>query len=331
MNVERSHGKYAFLTILLVIAISFQSSVAYTAGGSSVFDPQAPQEPIQSSSNPYPYSGVETVLLIQDNVPWGTGVGGSPYGAVVDELLAQSKRFCMITSSELSTMDLSPFKEIIIPSAQAQTFYDNLFPGGMIDPKISDFVYAGGVLSANLADHSSGPGADGNWDGATFVAGVGKYKYYSNDLSIADPSHRIITAMLPCSGGNIGHIVDVSEYNDLDGWGWSSHGNFVNLPSNAKIILTNATGYPVFIEYAYGDGTVLATMTTSEIMYIGLLRPVNKKLLANEICYQDYLVREPPVGGTLVSADTLGLLVPGMGLIFVAGAMIVLGSKRKEK
>jgi hypothetical protein len=331
---------FSVLALTLIMAMSLLSSVAYAADGSSIFDPQAQTEtqPIQPMGNPYPYTGIETVLLIQDVVPWDTAVGGSPEGAVVDELLAQNKLFCMITSSELGTTNLNLFNEIIIASAQTQAFYDNLFPDGIIHQKISDFVYTGGILSANLADFASGPGNSGNWSGYTFVAGVKKLSgsaYASDDINIADPSHPIITDMLPCSGGNTGPIVDESQYNDLDGWLFSAHGYFTNLPANTKIVLTTSAGVsqPVLIEYRFGSGIVIATMTTSEFMYVGGLgntKPANKKLLANEICYQDRLVPEPPVGGTLVPANRLNLLIPSIGLIFVAGIIIKLGSRKKE-
>ncbi len=337
MNKERTYSKLTVLTITLIIAIIFlHTGIAYAASGSSKFDPQAQTpQPIQSTSNPYPYTGSQNILLIQDVTPWGMAAGGSPYGAVVDELLAQKKLFCMITSSELGATDLSPFRDIIIASAQTQAFYDNLFPGGVISQKIVDFVNAGGTLSANLADFASGPGNDGNWSKYTFVAGVKKTYYLSNDNSIADSSHPVIADMLPCLGHDNGPIVDSGNLNDIDGWGSSSHGYFTNLPVDTWTILTtlDAAGapQPVFIEYAYGSGKVIATMNTLEWMYIGTFgndHP-NKKLLANEICYQSPAVL--PVGGTLVQANRLSLLVPSMGLMFVAGAIIVLGSKRKEK
>jgi hypothetical protein len=129
----------------------------------------------------------------------------------------------------------------------------------------------------------------------------------------------------------------VDVHKDLDGFGSSSHGFFTDLPADTAVLLTelDAAGarQPVFIEYAYGSGKVIATMMTLEWMYIGTFEHdvANKKLLSNEICYQHPTERNPPVGGTLVSADRLSLLVPSIGLMFAAGAIIKLGSKRKEK
>ncbi|MEG0352227.1 MAG: hypothetical protein RR586_03095, partial [Cellulosilyticaceae bacterium] len=60
------------------------------------------------------------------------GGGQDPLGANVTELLDQGKNFCMISSSDIATTNLSNYKEIIISAAQSQAFYDNLFPGGTI-------------------------------------------------------------------------------------------------------------------------------------------------------------------------------------------------------
>jgi hypothetical protein len=67
------------------------------------------------------------------------------------------------------------------------------------------------------------------------------------------------------------------------------------LPIGTTVILIAAVDQPVMIEYQYGLGVVIATMTTSEWMYGGRLGqvpggPRNRKLLANEIAYQEFLV-----------------------------------------
>jgi len=60
-------------------------------------------------------------------VPWFAPANQNPNGAEVNELLAQNKPFCQINSNQISTTNLFQFREIIIPSAQTQTFYNNLF------------------------------------------------------------------------------------------------------------------------------------------------------------------------------------------------------------
>jgi hypothetical protein len=262
---------------------------------SAVFYPNGNSTIIENVNNVslIPCTGNETVALIQDVVPWDLGL---PLGANVIELEAQGKNFCILTSDEIGSVDLSRFKEILIASGQTQTFYDNLFPGGIIHDDITTFVENGGVLSANLFDFASGPGNGGIWEAYEFVGGlrhVIDIDPFIEDLIIADPSHLIITGAIPCPSGNCGQIVDQGPQNDLDGWFPSSIGYFTNLPSGTTIILTDNSDRPVMIEYSFGSGVVIAILTLPEWMYTGGypgFTPM-KKLLANEIAYQDHLIR----------------------------------------
>lgn len=265
----------------------------------------APGAPLALVS-PIPCAGGETVLLIQDVVPWFAPANQDPLGANVTELKAQQKSFCIITSDQIGSTDLGSFKDILISSAQTQQFYYNLFPGGVIHPDIAAWVESGGILSANLADIASGPGGGGTWAGFTFVGGVEHVIDLRDDNSIADPSHPVITGILPCPSGNCAAIVDQAQYNDLDGWGYASHGYFINLSSGTVVILTqpDSTGdglaEPVMVEYRFGSGVVIASLTTTEWRYTaggfgGL--PQNKKLLANEIAYQDSLIIQGRMSG----------------------------------
>src|SRR5205807_4929027 len=84
----------------------------------------------------FPCGSSNTVLLIQDSPPRMPAQNHDPNGADVNELEARNMPFCIITSDQLASTDLSQFSEIIIASTQNQAFYDNLFPGGAIDPNI---------------------------------------------------------------------------------------------------------------------------------------------------------------------------------------------------
>src|SRR5437879_11803695 len=86
---------------------------------------------------------------------------------------------------------------ILLPSAQVQTYFDTLFPSGTILSEISSWVEDGGVLSANLADCASAPGAGGGWSSSactstassyTFVGGVQHIGSFAPDTSIARSS-----------------------------------------------------------------------------------------------------------------------------------------------
>ena len=260
---------------------------------SSVYDGVGEPGLVQTPS-PIPCVDGETVALIQDNVPWWvTWKDQDPLGANVNELKAQGKDFCILNSEEIESTNLGQFGEILISAAQNQTFYDNIFPDGEVHPALTAYVEGGGILSANLTDYASGPGNNGNWSGDEFVGGVLHVKIFYEDNSIAAPTHPIIAGALPCPSGNCGTIVDEGEQNDLDSWYRSSHGYFTNLPPGTIVILTqrDVTGdgnpEPVMIEYPFGKGLVIATLTTTEWRY-SYLGP-NLKLLANEIAYQDSL------------------------------------------
>ena len=246
----------------------------------------------------YSCTSGESVLAIQDVIPWAPG-GGSGLGAVADELIAQGLNFCIIGSADIGTTNLARFPMVILAPAQDQTFYDNLFPSGTVHSDITSYVQGGGVLSAFLTDHATGPGNNGNWDGDVFVGGLQHTPSFVNDNSIADGTHPIVASGLPCAGGNCGTIVDAGTQNDLDGWGFSSHGFFTNLPTGTHTIVEQPDGNgdtqpdPVLIEYPFGSGVVIASLTTTAWRYVGGFGglPINKKLMANEIADQTLSVK----------------------------------------
>ena len=235
------------------------------------------------------------VLLVQDVVPWAAASNQSPLGANVTQQECMGARFDICTADRIGVIALNQYREIVISAAQTQHFYDSLFPGGFIHFALVNWVQQGGILSANLADHASGPGAGGNWDGRVFLAGVQKVFETSNDNGIADAQHPIITgAFGGCDGGP---IVDVGPLADLDNWGASSHGFFTHLPPGTTVILAEEAGgmldrdKPVLVEYTFGRGRVIASMLTNEFRYVGGFGslPQNRKLLANEFGYQHHL------------------------------------------
>jgi hypothetical protein len=233
------------------------------------------------------------VGLIQDNVPWQAGAGHDPLGAIVTELKAQGRSFCIIDSADIKngTINLAQFLLVVIASDQNQRFYNNLFPGGVVHKSLTAYVRNGGILSANLADHGW---HRGQWFDWKFIGGLQHVLSFHNDNNIAPPGgHPIITDALPCPSGNCGQVVDQGRYQDLDGWRYSSHGYFINLPPFTKVILTqpdvthDGKPEPVMVEYPCRFGRVIATLTTIEFQYSGIgVRPQNPKLLANDLAHQ---------------------------------------------
>ena len=131
------------------------------------------------------------------------------------------------------------------------TFNDIIFPW---------YVNQGGILSANLTDFFP----VGGWQGDVFVGGLQHTSYGSEENLIAAQSHPIIVDELPCGPtGHCGPIVDAGIRDDLDGWDFSSHGYFTNFPDGTQLILVDELNRPVMIEYAFGAGDVIATLTTT--------------------------------------------------------------------
>ena len=126
---------------------------------------------------------------------------------------------------------------------------------------------------------------------------------YAQDNAIASPTHPVIADALPCPSGNCAAVVDLAPQDDLDNWGYASHGYFTDLPAGTVVILTqpDVTGdglpEPVMVEYRSGAGVVIASMTTTEWRYSGITGTTEKKLLANEIAYQESLTLQGRMTG----------------------------------
>jgi hypothetical protein len=271
--------------------------------------------------------GGESLLLIQDNVPWGAGADQHPLGANVTELVAQGASFCMANSEAAVELDLSRFSTVVISAAQAQTFYDNLFSGGSAHSTLTSFVEGGGVLVANLADVASGPGNGGNWAGDAFVGGLRRVTAFRNNNAIADGSHPIIAGPSECPSGNCAEIRDILVRQDLDNWFHSSHGYFTALPAGTTVLLTQPDATldgepePIMVEFPVGQGRVIASMVTSEQRYSGD-KARSLKLLANELAYA--ISMSPPVATLPLTVDEqIAALTAHLQTLVEAGALRV--------
>ncbi len=294
------------LALVLIAGISSTQAFAQTSGD----EPVNPPAETNDINPPEVCDGSETDLLIQDNPPWSPAGNHDPRGAFVTELIAQEKDWCAIGSDAIDATDLSQFKVIIIPSQQSSTYYSNIMPGGAIHPDIDTFVTNGGVLSASLASLFGD-----SWEPSTFVGGLTHSGQdgllSSNDNAIADATHPLITGASPCPGGNCGAIVDAGANNDLDSWGFSSHGFFTSLPAGTTVILTTAVGSePVAIEYPHGSGVVVANLNTDAWRYNGQGGGQDLQYVANDIAYQNSLDRL--VGGEFLPIDTTALMLAGL-------------------
>jgi len=264
-----SKGKSGKILALVVISILlFPPALCITAGDEITstkapadYQPEIINEPIIMGSDK---------LIIQDVWPW------TSHG-IETVLKERGESYDIIPTAYLATWNLSKYRVVIISSTQWSWSYDNLIAQ---KDKLASYVAAGGVLVVHGAD--MGWDGTGYWRSSFLPGGVYHACYaYGGHLTqnphIVDPTHPIVKGLTD----------DI-----LANWYYSAHGYFTNLPENARIIIVDHAGYPIYIEYKYGAGTVLATMMTIEWPFVaywwGLGEP-QQRLLRNEIEYAQML------------------------------------------
>ncbi|MHA2337061.1 MAG: CARDB domain-containing protein [Candidatus Hodarchaeales archaeon] len=196
---------------------------------------------------------IGNVAVLQDANPWSST-------AIFDILDTYGISYDVIPSSQFGLVDLSNYQKVIISSDQPQTFYDNL---NVHLSWFETYVSSGG----NLEIH----GASNGWNGGGWVNPLpGGFTYVassSNTIDIVDPFHPVL--LYP-------FIITDSE---LDSWGSSAHGYLNNIGS-ADVILDNGLN-PVFVELAYGSGTIIVSTQTLEYGY----KNSKSNILENLILY----------------------------------------------
>ena len=194
-------------------------------------------------------SGNGHVLLIQDRLPWTTD-----NNAVILNYLTDTQQIGgweLVTAAEAASVDFADYDVVYIANDQTTATYNRL---KALDDELTQFVQAGGVLIYGACDHGWGAG-DISYD---LPGGVRIDNYYSNYNYIVDDAHDVITGVL--TGG-------VKLTNDILYSTYSSHTTFHDLPEDHNVILQDAKGDPTLVEYALGDGYVIASGLTWEYTY----------------------------------------------------------------
>jgi trehalose utilization protein len=192
------------------------------------------------------------ILVIRDRDPWNS----SSYLQVFADLKIP---YSIIDTSRIDATDFSNYSVIIIPSDQWTSSYNALIARR---DKIANYVASGGVLIAHACDQGWG---GGYWASSFLPGDVNHTSTYQDTLHIEVAQHPVVAGVTDA---------DISYLN------WATHGYFTNLPAGAESIIS-WNGEPIYIEYPYGNGLVLATMQTMEWAY-GRGRRVQ---LSNEIKY----------------------------------------------
>jgi len=184
---------------------------------------------------------VPEVAIFQNVNPWG-------YSSNEEALDLYDVPFAILSSKDFESANLSRFVKVIIASDQNQVFYDAM---NTSKSWFEDYVRSGGVLEIHAADLGR---HGGQWIG--LLPGGLQWEFSkSNHVTIANRNHPVV---------NIPHFVTDEE---LDGWYWSTHGRFSSYPNSSCVIITESSGYPVYLEFRYGSGLVIATGQPLEWAY----------------------------------------------------------------
>jgi hypothetical protein len=156
------------------------------------------------------------VLIVQDQDPWALSANRE----ALDMLRAP---YDVIGSAQLATASLTPYRAVLLPSAQPEEYYQALQANVA---KIERYVYQGGKLLAHMATYSSVP-----WAGMHILpANVQMVWEAQNDLAVTAPSDPV------ASGKPRGFTA--LDNTMMDGIGHSSHGYLTALPFNAVRVIS---------------------------------------------------------------------------------------------
>ncbi len=138
---------------------------------------------------------------------------------------------------------LTPYDKVILMNQQPDTYYYAIEANQAC---FEDFMNGGGCLEMGTANYFGGAGPTITWPGSFSPTEV----ECINTVDIVDPTHPLFNDPMPVGLG------------DLTGWDCSSHGDYVNVPDNASVLVTKQ-GYvydtPVCYEFCYGAGADIAS------------------------------------------------------------------------
>jgi thermitase len=180
------------------------------------------------------------VALFKNRDPWG-------YPSNEEALSLYGIPYLVFSSSDFGSIDLSAFTKVVIASVQDQGFYNAM---DAYRWWFEDYVSSGGVLEIHAA-HYSGTG----WVG-TLPGGLQYVQNPRDYVTIVDLTHPVVTTP--------NYITDP----ELDNWWYSVHGYFGAYPVNSHIVMIeDSTGYPAYLEFQYGAGSIVASSQTLEFAY----------------------------------------------------------------
>lgn len=198
------------------------------------------------------------VALFENVDPWG-------YPSDEEAFDLYNVPFATLSSKDFELVNLSRFVKVVIPSDQNQVFYDAVNASRWW---FEDYVKNGGVLEIHAADLGW---HNGHWNGS-LPGGLQWVSHETNYVTIVNRTHPVV---------NTPNLIKDKE---LDGWLWSSHGYFSGYPNNSRIVITENSGRPVYLEFKYEAGLIVVSGQALEWAY----RNGYPSMLENSLLYPVY-------------------------------------------
>ncbi|KKM67041.1 hypothetical protein LCGC14_1475140 [marine sediment metagenome] len=180
-----------------------------------------------------------SVALFRDNLPWNVN-------STEPILVKYNISYTVYNSSDFGSVDLSQYQKVILASEQVQTFYDRL-EGNVT--WFEDYAANGGILELHSVDRK-GNYHDGTWNAYLYPGGINKtYNVEFVDNSINIQTHPFLLKPFKLNESQVDGYIG---------------GVFTVYPSHARKVLLGPTSDPIFIEFSYGSGYIVASTHTLE-------------------------------------------------------------------
>ncbi len=212
------------------------------------------------------------ILLVQDVVPWSVDNNPKLLNKLVDEGYIDG--WSLTNTTDFVNVDLSEFEVVLIANDQTTATYNKL---ATFNNKLCEYAENGGTVVYGACDHGW---KSGNIS-YSLPGGVVKGNYYSNANYIVDYTSHIVK----------GELTDNLELTNDKLYGtFCSHTYFdtKTLPEGSNIILVDGKGNPTLVEYAYGDGRIVASGLTWEFYFTRVYGNINPNF--SKSVYDDLLV-----------------------------------------
>ncbi|MHA1682632.1 MAG: hypothetical protein ACTSUE_16965 [Promethearchaeota archaeon] len=215
---------------------------------------------MQPEVNPFAFTNeIENVAIFQDSYPWSTSIN-------MQILTSYSISYTIFPSTSFTSVDLSSYDKVLIPSVQSATYYDRLLTNET-RKWLETYVMAGGVLEIHGATQGR------ILDILPFDYGFVYTTYNSETINSSFTGHEI--------------VVNVTD-DGLDAWGTSAHNRIANLTVDDDVIVHDESGnfYPRLVVSNKGLGTMILTGLTVEWAAVNN-QGDGRQLLENMLVYSN--------------------------------------------